>query len=293
MKKWLSLICVFAFITVVTAFSVSAEIVSGNCGAKNGDNVKWKLDTESGVLTISGNGSMANYGDGDGKCDGDDYHSPSFFSKRECISTIVIKNGVTSLGRSAFRCCTNLTNVIIADSVKEICDYAFSGCTKLTNITWPDSINSIGREAFSHTGLKSVFLKNIDVIEEGAFIGCNSLIYVVLENVQNIGELNGIGCRGAFACCDNLTNLTISGNNVILGDNAFAECISLSNITLNNVQIIGERCFYACENLTSIVLSESLTNIENSAFCFSGLKSIALPDSVTTVGDYAFSACTD
>ena len=292
MKKWLSLLYVFVFITVVTAFSVNAEIVSGNCGVKYGDNVKWELDTESGVLTISGNGSMAYYGDGDGKCEIDKY-SPSFFSKRECISTIVIKNGVTSLGRSAFRCCTNLTNVIIADSVKEICDYAFSGCTKLTNITWPDSINSIGREAFSHTGLKSVFLKNIDVIEEGAFIGCNSLIYVVLENVQNIGELNGIGCRGAFACCDNLTNLTISGNNVILGDNAFAECISLSNITLNNVQIIGERCFYACENLTSIVLSESLTNIENSAFCSSGLKSIALPDSVTTVGDYAFSACTD
>lgn len=102
MKKWLSLIYVFVFITVVTAFSVNAEIVSGNCGVKYGDNVKWELDTESGVLTISGNGSMANYGDGDGKCDGeDDRYSPSFFSKRECISTIVIKNGVTSLGRSA------------------------------------------------------------------------------------------------------------------------------------------------------------------------------------------------
>ncbi len=217
MKKWLSLICVFAFITVVTAFSVSAEIMSGNCGA-NGDNVKWEFDTESGVLTISGNGSMANYGDGDGKCDGeDDRYSPSFFSKRECISTIVIKNGVTSLGRSAFRCCTNLTNVIIADSVKEICDYAFSGCTKLTNITWPDSINSIGSYAFSDTGLKSVFLKNIDVIENAAFISCNSLIDVVLENVQNIGELNSNDCnRGAFACCDNLTNLTISGYNVVI-----------------------------------------------------------------------------
>lgn len=292
MKKLLSLMCLLAFIAAVTAIGANAEVLSGNCGA-SGDNVKWELDTESGVLTISGNGSMANYGDGDGKCDGDDYHSPSFFSKRECISTIVIKNGVTSLGRSAFRCCINLTNVIIADSVKKICDYTFSDCTKLTDITWPDSINSIGSYAFSDTGLKSVFLKNIDVIENGAFISCNSLIYVVLENVQNIGELNGIDCRGAFACCDNLTNLTISGNNVILGDHAFSECISLSNITLNNVQIIGEGCFCACENLASIVLSESLTNIENSAFRSSGLKSIALPDSVTTVGDYAFSACTD
>ena len=291
MKKWLSLLYVFVFITVVTAFSVNAEIVSGNCGVKYGDNVKWELDTESGVLTISGNGSMANYGDGDGKCDGEDSHSPSFFSKRECISTIVIKNGVTSLGRSAFRCCTNLTNVIIADSVKEICDYAFSGCTKLTDITWPDSINSIGSYAFSDTGLKSVFLKNIDVIENGAFLSCNSLIDVVLENVQNIGELEN-GSRGAFGGCDNLTNLTISGYNVVLGDYAFSECISLSNITLNNVQIIGEDCFYACENLASIALPDSVTTVGDYAFYVcTNLTSVTLSKNITSFGDCVFANC--
>lgn len=82
MKKWLSLLYVFVFITVVTAFSVNAEIVSGNCGVKYGDNVKWELDTESGVLTISGNGSMAYYGDGDGKCEIDKYSPFVFFKTR-------------------------------------------------------------------------------------------------------------------------------------------------------------------------------------------------------------------
>ena len=49
------LLCLLSLVGI----SASAEVYTGNCG-ENGDNVKWSLDTNTGVLVISGNGAMDN-----------------------------------------------------------------------------------------------------------------------------------------------------------------------------------------------------------------------------------------
>ncbi|WP_406035479.1 leucine-rich repeat protein, partial [Treponema saccharophilum] len=76
----------------------------------------------------------------------------------ESITDIVIPNGVTSIGRYAFECCTSLTNVTIPDSVTSIGRYAFKGCTSLTSVTIPSSVTYICKSAFKDcTSLKTVY----------------------------------------------------------------------------------------------------------------------------------------
>ena len=64
-------------------------------------------------------------------------------------TTIIIKEGTTSIGGSAFESCTGLTSITIPESVTSIGERAFSGCTGLTSITIPESVTSIGNSAFS------------------------------------------------------------------------------------------------------------------------------------------------
>ena len=56
---------------------------------------------------------------------------------------------------------------------------------------------------------------------------------------------------------------------------------------------IGDRAFYECSSLTDITIPDSVTSIGNSAFSFcKSLTDITIPDSVTRIGDNAFSLCT-
>ena len=66
-----------------------------------------------------------------------------------CKNTI-IPSGVTSIGKSAFFSCKELTSITIPDSVTSIGVDAFSYCDSLTSVTIPDSMTSIGVDAFSY-----------------------------------------------------------------------------------------------------------------------------------------------
>ena len=57
--------------------------------------------------------------------------------KDKGIKSVVIPNGVTSIGREAFSGCKNLTSITIPDSVTSIGFSAFYSCTSLTSITIP------------------------------------------------------------------------------------------------------------------------------------------------------------
>ena len=78
-----------------------------------------------------------------------------------------IGTGVTNIGHSAFRECSNLTNITIPSSVTSIGAYAFEGCSGLTSVTIPNSVTSIGSSAFfTCKNLTSITInKNKDVVE--------------------------------------------------------------------------------------------------------------------------------
>ncbi len=99
----------------------------------------------------------------------------------------------------------------------------------------------------------------------------------------------------AFAECTSLTSITLPPHSLTtIGDQAFEQCSSLTSITLpDSVTTIGDQAFMQCSSLTSITLPDSLTTIGASAFAeCTSLTSITLPDSLTTIGYRAFSRCT-
>ena len=164
-----------AVVVLLLSLSVSAsaaEVVdSGTCGT----NLTWVFDSE-GTLTVSGNGDMAV----------SNYEWP-WYSFRNEISTLVIQEGVTSVGGGAFQGCFCLTKVELSKSVNKIEELAFSAC-EMPSITLPESIESIGDEAFYYCW----HLTDIDIP----------------SNLTNISD-------SAFRMCFGLKSIDVSQNNAV------------------------------------------------------------------------------
>ena len=127
---------------------VSAAVYNGNCGA-NGNNVTYSLNTSTGVLSISGNGAMANW-----SAETD----VPWRSYRSYIKTANIGNGVTSIANCSFYNCTNLTSVSIPNSVTSLGFNAFYGCTKLTSISIPSSVTTLGSHGFGSSNIADIYV---------------------------------------------------------------------------------------------------------------------------------------
>ena len=60
---------------------------------------------------------------------------------------VSIRDGVTSIARSAMQGCSAVTSLVIPNSVTHIDHYSFEGCSEITSLTIPDSVTEIGAEA--------------------------------------------------------------------------------------------------------------------------------------------------
>ena len=103
------------------ALSAAAETVTGSCG----DSLTYTLDTESGLLTISGTGPMTQWNAG----------NKSKFAGDGRIRKVVVEDGVTYIWRETFEGCSRLAVVELAASVADIGYKAFADCNALTDIT--------------------------------------------------------------------------------------------------------------------------------------------------------------
>ena len=181
-------------------------------------------------------------------------------------SNVVIPEGITVIGRSAFARNKYIQNVTIPNTVTQIDFGAFWECPNLTSVTISGGVKIIG---------------------EDAFYGCTRLANVTIQNgVQTIGQ-------GAFANCYSLANVVIPNSVTNIESKAFYYCKSLRSIVIpSTITTIKAETFEYCESLASVTIPNSVTKIENSAFnTCTNLRSISIPNSVTYMGKYVFLCC--
>lgn len=219
-------------------------------------------------------------------------------------TSIILNEGTSSIRKSAFSGCSNLTSITIPKSVASIGDIAFYGCSGLTKVIVKDIAAwcgiSFGSDYanplyYAHhlysdenTEITNLVIPNgVTSICDNAFYGCSGLNTVTIPNgLTTIGE-------DAFCHCSGLTSITIPNSVTRIGGGAFYACSSLTSVTIpNSVTTIGAHAFYKCNALTSVNLPNSLMSISNGVFEHCGkLVSVTIPNSVTSIGDYAFYDC--
>lgn len=166
MKRFISL-----FMTVIMIFSVVISTDMLSVSATDNSNIKWSFDSKTGTLTISGTGKMLG-----------DYIKENPWSKyKNDVTTVIINEGITTIGYGAFIYFRNIRKVTIPNSVKSIKEVAFKDCSSLKNIVIPNSVVSIETQAFYNCkSLSNIKLSNsLTEIQENAFTDCIlSLIHI-------------------------------------------------------------------------------------------------------------------
>ena len=317
--------CAFALVlTLVLAVSAfAAQVISnGTCGGEgDGSNLAWTLESEgmfdnNATLRITGTGTMAAY---------DEFEPAPWNSSRVSIQSVIIGEGVTSIGDYAFYECSNLASATVPESVTSIGAHAFSGCRSLT-LTIPENVTRIGEYAFygCQKLTSAVIPEGVTSIGDFTFYGCHKLATLVIpKSVTSIGNY-------AFQSCRSLASVTIPEGVTSIGNFAFMQCEKLASVTISEgVTSIGKSAFYACDSLTSITVDannanyasdergalfdkdktillqyptantatsyaipEGVTIIEEHAFCeCESLVSVTIPKGVTSIGQFAFFDC--
>ena len=163
--KRLGFLLVTLLMLALFAVSASALDATGNCG----DNVNWSFDSSKGELVISGNGAMEDY-------NLESNYSPFMYQSN--ITSIVIKNGVTSVGDYAFTFCRGVTSVTVPESIKSIGVCAFANCINMKAYEIGKNVTSIGAMAFDNCG----GLTKITIPDKVSSIGEYALISDITLN---------------------------------------------------------------------------------------------------------------
>ncbi|MBQ6502159.1 MAG: leucine-rich repeat protein [Mogibacterium sp.] len=227
----------------------------GTCGT----DLTWKVDT-TGTLTISGTGKMSNY-----------YENSAPWSKdstKRKITSIVIEEGVTSIGNYAFYKATNATSISIPSTVTTIGTGAFYGCWKLLAITIPDGVKKINRHTFCECkALVNLSLPDgLTTIDGEAFSGCQAIETIVIpDTVTELGER-------MFVNCLKLNSIVLPPGIETISDEMFRDCGFTSFTVPDTVTSIGWQAFGYTTKLASITIPESVTSIDKNAFQYGNSK---------------------
>lgn len=267
------------------------------------DSLTWTV-YDDGTLVIGGTGDMPDY-----KSNTRPWFRVNGINYLQSYTSVVVEEGVTSIGKNAFYFMKNLTSVELPSTLTAIGDYAFGSCQSLTSLTIPDGVTSIGGSAFywtrSLTDLvipasvtsigrdafkDSLWLENQDdfVIVNGILVyyqGDGGTVTVPATTVGMVG--------GAFSDMEEEIRVILPETWAELPEYAFYDCTALTEVRLpSGLTEIPANAFYDCSNLPDIIIPSSVTKIGNAAFNACGkLTNVSIPSGVTSLGKDLFYYC--
>ncbi len=197
----------------------------------------------------------------------------------------------TSIGEYAFNS-ASLTSIAITSPSYTIGSYAFGANETLSSAELGDGVTAIGQGAFAYcTTLSNVNMTNNDItnIGQGAFEGC------ALLTSFNLGTKITNVAANLFDGCASLASITIPDSVISIGAYAFRGC-ALTSITLGeNLTSLGEGAFADCKSVTEInYRSANLGNVSETASIFSSVGAetsgvtLTIDSAIRKLPDYLF-----
>lgn len=217
-------------------------IDSGECG----ENATYTL-TADGCMRISGTGPMYNY-DWDG----------GQWADESKIKSVIIEEGITTIGDLAFYSCDNLKAISMPDSLTRIGDYGLYICD-LESVTIPKNVVYVGIWAFSAnfrlTEIKVAEGNQYFTTYDGALYNkdrttllicpAGKQSYTVPEGVTNIDQ--------AFQACHKMIQVVLPEGLTRIGGYTFSNLSELTSVTIpGSMRSIEFHAFGNCESLTDI-----------------------------------------
>lgn len=291
-----------------------AEVYEGTCG----ENVRYSLDTETGVLALTGEGIISSstytvplpwdaHKKSIKKIEADEgIEFPQFDWLAGCESIVEPQYNKTTFIYLPRNYRSSSYNYGAPARIKVIAPYAFSKCQKVWNIYINAGCEVIGKNAFSACpDLEDVHLPStVKEIGENAFYNCKMLRKLNMpEGVESVGA-------NCFRYCNALTggvynedcffylseevtgDFTIPGSPKKIAPNAFAYG-KISTLKIpESVKEIGKMAFYYNTGLQRVEMPSSLEVLGDNAFTgCQALEEAAIPESVHKIGDNMFGGC--
>lgn len=300
--------------------TVAWAATSGDCSAAGDGSVTWSYDAGTTTLTISGTGAMRDYAS---------VNVTPWNAYKAKTKTVIIDEGVTRVGNSAFASHTALTSVSLPATLESIGQKAFMATRNLAAIDVPAKVSTIETGAFmgcpgktfnfsedENTVLQKI-LKDFEVgtvpnATTKAKIMCN----VTSEDagselaVPKIIKANTDGTvRAAFYGKDARVEVYVTGKSSTdtgavtskLNVTTFKDTsTNTAAVDTARTVVVGEgvtelcdQCFSGYKQLESVTLPSTMKRLNSSAFSScSKLTTINLPTGLEEIGDSCFSANT-
>ncbi|MBQ6936545.1 MAG: leucine-rich repeat domain-containing protein [Clostridia bacterium] len=213
--------------------------------------------------------------------------SAKAFSGNKTVKSVILPEGMKSIGEYAFFDCENLEDVYLPDTITEVACAAFKWSSKLKNIKLPDSLEYLGEWAFGGCWeIEEIIIPSgVTKILSNAFYGCSKLKKVVMsDNVTELGEQ-------AFCDCEKLKYMTISKNIETVGKSAFFGTEWLDSLK-DDFIIPGSALYKYRGKDKKVIIPDGVKSISFGAFeANEFIEEVVIPESVISVDGWAFANC--
>ncbi|MBR7006869.1 MAG: leucine-rich repeat domain-containing protein [Candidatus Methanomethylophilaceae archaeon] len=302
---------------IAAALAVLPGAESDAVSGEFGEGLTWSL--ENGVLTVSGDGTM--------ETPGEEFVAP-WSGQKASIVSVVISDGVATIGDKAFYGCANLKAADLGEvSTVGMKAFAKSG---LESVDMGESLVAIGQYAFTQTSLTEIVIPyGVKNIGASAFSGLSPSSISIPSTVKTIGSnafykmkfLDSDGKTRLPATADDLRGRVFdrTGSSYVSKVVGFSFDAGSLNYTVVNGSPLQAEVSRATRTLASLTVPEEvscdgktykvvaigdkafygcdalktanlgqISKIGMKAFAKSGLESVDMGESLVAIGQYAF-----
>jgi len=198
--------------------------------------------------------------------------------------TLVLNEGLVTIGKTCFREAKLLGTVTIPSTVTKIYDQAFYNCSNLTSLVFTDANNPNAAMT----------------INKEAFYGCRKLAGTITipSSVTTMGINNENGVFNSVGKDGKGVTLVLPEGLTLIGKNCCKEAKLLGKITIpSTVTNISNTAFYNCANLTEIEFARAAAvspNVELKDFlnANAAVTKVTMPANLKSVAANAFKSQT-